>query len=211
MTEITRLDGCNDPIELNFVEREATPKEAMKLGVRLHLSGLSLSNTVSVLEVLGVSRVKSTVHNWVQKSDLAPAAGRDPDQIALDETVVKVNGERFWLYAAVEPETSVILHVSLYPTRTIVTTKMFLRDLADKHEVEDAEFLVDGAPWLQAGLFELGMHFRHETFGDRNPVERIFQEIKRRTEQFYNTFGRASPESAENWLLALSWAENRII
>lgn len=60
---------------------------------------------------------------------------------------------------------------------------MFLRELNEKHDVDDAEFLVDGAPWLQAGLFELGMHFRHETFGERNPVKRIFQEIKKRTEQ----------------------------
>ena len=210
MSEITRLNGCNDTFELDFVEREATPKNAMKLAVRLHLSGLSLSNTVSVLDVLGINRARSTIHNWVQKADLEPDSGRNPDTIALDETVVKVNGERFWLYAAVEPETNVILHVSLYSTRTIVTTKLFLRDLAEKHEVDDAEFLVDGAPWLQAGLFELGMHFRHETFGERNPVERIFQEIKRRTEQFYNTFSHAAPESAENWLLALSWAQNRL-
>jgi transposase-like protein len=54
-------------------------------------------------------------------------------------------------------------------------------------------------PGLHAGLFELGLHFRHETHGDRNPVERVFQEIKRRTTQFYNTFSRASPESAEKW------------
>jgi putative transposase len=211
MSEITRLAGCTDSFELDFVEREATPKEAMKLAVRLHLSGLSLSNTVSVLDVLGISRSRSAVHNWVQKSDLEPAAGRDPDKIALDETVVKVDGERFWLYAAVEPDTNVILHVALYSTRNIVTTKMLLGDLAEKHEVENAEFLVDGAPWLQAGLFELGMHFRHETFGERNPVERVFQEIKRRTEQFYNTFSHATPESAENWLLALSWAQNNLI
>jgi len=95
-----------------------------------------------------------------------------------------VNGERFCLYAAVEPETNVILNVSPYSTGTIIITKMFLRDLAEKHEVDDAEFLVDGAPCLQAGLFELKMHFRHETFGERNPDERIFQEIKRRTERF---------------------------
>lgn len=115
--------------------------------------------------------------------------------IAIDETVVKLNGERFWLYAAVVPETNISLHVRLNTSRTIVLTKMFLRELPEKHSVEDAEFFVDGGPWLQAGLFELGMYFRHETFGERNPVERIFQEIKRRTNQFYNTFRHADPES----------------
>ena len=48
---------------------------------------------------------------------------------------------------------------------------MFLRELTDKHIIDDAEFLVDGPSWLDAALFDLGMHFRHETFGERNPVE----------------------------------------
>jgi transposase-like protein len=59
---------------------------------------------------------------------------------------------------------------------------MFLEKLAENPDVNDAEILVVGAPWLQPGLFELGMEFRHETIGERNPVERLFQEIKRRAE-----------------------------
>jgi transposase-like protein len=41
------------------------------------------------------------------------------------------------------------------------------------------------------------------TFGERNPIERVFQEIKRRTSQFYNHFENASPEAVEDWLLAV--------
>jgi hypothetical protein len=50
MAEITRLSGRSDWIELDFVERERTPSELMQLGIRLHLSGLSLSNTIRELE-----------------------------------------------------------------------------------------------------------------------------------------------------------------
>ena len=161
MTEISRLNGGSDAIELDFVEREATSIEMMELAIHLHLGGLSLSNTVSILDRFGVDRARSTVHNWVQKADLEPRGGRAPAQIALDETVVKVNGDRFWLIAAVDPDTNIILHVGLYPSRNTAITKVFLRELQDKHVIDDAEFLVDGAPWLHAGLFELGMHFRH--------------------------------------------------
>jgi transposase-like protein len=56
--------------QLRVVEREATPRLLMKLSIQLHLAGLSLSNTVSFLEVFGVDRVRSTVHNWVDKADL---------------------------------------------------------------------------------------------------------------------------------------------
>jgi transposase-like protein len=88
MLETARLNGDRDRFELAFVEREATPEPAMKLGIRLHLAGLSLSNTVSILDRLGVDRCRSTVHNWVQKADLQPTAGADPDHAAVDETVI---------------------------------------------------------------------------------------------------------------------------
>ncbi len=116
MLEIDRLNGDSDRIELGFVEREATPEPAMKLGIRLHLAGLSLSNTISILDRLGVQRCCSTVHNWVQKADLQPKGGADPDHVAVDETVIQLNDERFWLYAAVGSETNRLLHVKLSPT-----------------------------------------------------------------------------------------------
>jgi len=52
MPEIARLNGCTDWIDLDFVERQRTPERAMKLGIQLQLAGLSLSNTVSILEEL---------------------------------------------------------------------------------------------------------------------------------------------------------------
>jgi len=54
MPENERFSGSTDQIELDFVEREATPEFLMKLTIQLHLSGLSLSNTVRVFEVFGV-------------------------------------------------------------------------------------------------------------------------------------------------------------
>ena len=67
MRENASLSGCIGQFDLEFVEREATPKFLMKLGIQLHLSGLSLSNTVSIIEVFGVERSRSTVHNWVPR------------------------------------------------------------------------------------------------------------------------------------------------
>jgi hypothetical protein len=48
MLDIARLSEDSDWIELDFLEREATPEAAMRLGIRLHLAGLSLSNIVSI-------------------------------------------------------------------------------------------------------------------------------------------------------------------
>jgi hypothetical protein len=140
MPEIGRLIGDSSDIELEFVDKEETPKPAMKLGIRLHLAGLSLADTVAVLADLGVDRVRSTVHNWRKKADLQPASGYSPDHVAVDETVIQLNDERYWLYAAVDPATNRTLHARLFPTRTIVTAKQFLTDLIEKHDVSTVCF-----------------------------------------------------------------------
>jgi transposase-like protein len=70
MLEIDRPSEDIGCFELDFVEREATPEPAMRLGIRLHLAGLSLLGTIFILETLGVECCRSTVHNWIQKGDL---------------------------------------------------------------------------------------------------------------------------------------------
>ena len=89
----------------------------MKLGIRLHLAGLSLSDTVSILDMVGVDRCRSTVHNWMRKADLQPLDSADPDHVTVDETVIQLNDEQYWLYAAADPDTTRLLHVKLSPTR----------------------------------------------------------------------------------------------
>jgi len=77
MPEFDRLNGGSNCIELDFIEREATPEPLMRLSIQLHAAGLSLSDTVRVLDSFGVQRVRSTVHNWVQKANLQPEPGKD--------------------------------------------------------------------------------------------------------------------------------------
>jgi len=211
MANTDRLTGSSAGVQLGFVEREATPRELMRLSIQLHLRGLSLSDTVSVLENFGVERARSTVHNWVQKAQLQPTAGKSPDHVAIDETVIQLTDQRYWLYAAVDPATNEFLHVRLFPTRNTAVTGIFLAELSEKHDVEDAVFLVDSGPWLHAALHRQGFRFRYERHGLRNAVERLFQEIKRRTNQFGNCFRNAEAEIAENWLQSYAYCWNRLI
>ncbi|WP_075936855.1 IS6 family transposase [Halosegnis longus] len=211
MPENDRLDGCLEEINLEFVEREATPRLLMKLSIQLHLAGLSLSNTVSILEIFGVERARSTVHNWVHKADLQPESGRCPDHVAVDETVIQLNDEQYWLYAAVDPKTNELLHTKLEPTTTKVLAHSFLTELSEKHDVSDAVFLVDGSHSLQDACQRHGFDFRYEKYGNRNAVERVFREIKRRIFCFSNCFSNANAETADDWLRSFSFAWNQLI
>jgi putative transposase len=200
MAEIARLNGHREWIDLVFAERERTSEPAMALGIQSHVAGLSLSNTVELLDQLGVQRSRKAVHDWVQKADLQPESGKSPNQIALDETVIRINDQQFWLYAAADPQSSELLHVRLFATTTTALTEIFLRELRQKHDVESAVFLVDGAKHLQTALSRAGLRFQIRRHGNRNAVERIFRELKRRTSSFSNCFSHVKPETAENWL-----------
>ncbi|MFC6863890.1 IS6 family transposase [Halomicroarcula sp. GCM10025817] len=199
MSKISRLSGCRDWIDLGFVERERTPESAMALGIQSHVAGLSLSNTVELLEAMGVQRSRKAVHDWVQKADLQPESGKSPNQIVLDETVIRINDQQFWLYAA-DPATNELLHVQLFSTTTTALTDIFLRELREKHDVETAVFLVDGAQNLQTALSRAGLRFQMCRHGNRNAVERMFRELRRRLSSFSNCFSHAEPETAETWL-----------
>ncbi len=211
MPENDRLGGCLDEINLEFVEREATPRLLMKLSIQLHLAGLSLSNTVSFLEVFGVKRVQSTVHNWVHKADLQPESGRSPNHVAVDETVIRLDNEQYWLYAAFDPESNDLLHTQLEPTTNNALADRFFADLRDKHDIDDATVLVDGSASLQRGCRKHDLDFRYERHGNRNSVEHIFREIKRRTTCFSNCFSNAEAETADEWLRSFAFAWNQLI
>ncbi|MFT4892008.1 MAG: putative transposase [Halobacteriales archaeon] len=210
MAEIARFSGRSDWLEVAFVERERTPSELMRLGIRLHLAGSSLSNTVSELEQFGVQRSRKAVHDWVHKADLQPASDASPDHVAVDETVIRVDGQRYWLYAAVDPETNRFLQVRLFSTTTTALTETFLRDLREKHDMEDDTFLVDGAKHLQTALHRAGPRFWMGRHGNRNAVERVFREVKRRTSSFSNSFSHVQPATAEDRLQTFAvWWNSR--
>ena len=146
----------------------------MKLGIQMHLAGLPLSNTISVLDELGVQRSRKAVHDWVQKADSQPTSGKAPTHVAVDETVIRINDQQYWLYAAANPETNKLLHLRLCSTTRTALTESFLRELRQRHDVEDTVFLIDGATHLQAALHQAGLRFQTERHGNRNAVERIF-------------------------------------
>lgn len=187
MAKTDRLTGSTEWIDLEFVERERTPRELIEKCIRHHLAGLSLSNTVILLEESGVERSRVAVHNWVQKAALQPAGGRNPDRVAVDQKAIRVNDELYWLYAAVDPATNRILHSRLFPTYTISIAREFLTEVAED---------------LIGALRQEGYSYRVQRHGFRNAVERVFREVERRTSSFSNCFSHADPTTAETWLQA---------
>lgn len=61
MHETTRSTCYTEALELAFVEPVCMSLSTMRLGIELHLWGLSLSNTADVLENFGVDRCRTAV------------------------------------------------------------------------------------------------------------------------------------------------------
>src|SRR6056297_4194463 len=155
-------------------ENERTPTPVRRFGVRLHAAGLSIRNTVVILDLLGVDRSHGAVWNWVHTLSEAqsdpPTAS--PSRVAVDEKQIEVDGEKKWLYAAIDTESKLMLDIDVYSRRGIDPAAAFLHRLTEEHDVSDTEFLVDGGGYLTA-------LFRHDLSGqlnytDRNHIEKWF-------------------------------------
>jgi len=208
MAEFDRLSGCIEWIDLSFVERQRTPEWAIQVGIRCHLAGMSLRDTSKHLESLGVSRSHVAIHDWVHKAELQPVSTVTKDQIAVDEKMIRINGDDYWLYGAIDPETNEIIHLSLFPTTTKQTTRWFLDELHHQCRLNDSVFLVDGANYLGPVLDEDGYRFQVISNGNRNAIERVFCEIERRTSSFANSFSHVDAETAQSWLNAFAVYHN---
>jgi len=114
--------------------------------------------------------------------------------------VIRINGDEYWLYAAVDPATNEFLHVRLFPATTKQTTRWVLADLHRRCRLDDVTFLVDDADYLVEVLDADGYDFQVMRHGPRNSIERVFREVERRTSSFSNSFSHVAPETAESWL-----------
>lgn len=106
--------------------REAT---GHTIGIQLQSAGLSVSNTVSILEGVGVERSRNAIHDWVQTANLQLTEGRSPNHVVLDETEIRINDQQFWLYTTADPDTNKLLRPRLFATSTTALTEIFLREL----------------------------------------------------------------------------------
>ncbi|GGN88453.1 hypothetical protein GCM10009030_08190 [Haloarcula pellucida] len=126
-------------------ENERIPTPVRRFGVRLHTAGLSIRETVAILELLGVDRSHGAVWNWVHTLSEAqndpPTA--QPSRVAVDEKQIEVDGEKKWLYAAVDTESKLLLEVDVFSRRETAPAAAFLHRLTQKHDVAETVFLVD--------------------------------------------------------------------
>ena len=196
----------------SFVERERRDPEVIALSILLYQQGLSLRRVQETMGYLDQDITYRGVHYWIQKlgSELEWNNGKLPNKVVVDETVVKVGGERWYLYAAINPNDRRIVYAAIYPTRNSMTTKSFFKDIELIYGEKPGTAIVDGGPWYNI-VTRLGIKQKVVSGGTRNYIERWFQTLKRRTEVFYTNF----PDSKDikhinRWLKTFIYYYNRL-
>ena len=182
--------------------RTSTPAWLIRLACTAHAGAASLAECRDLCEWFGVERRRATIQHWYQ--EYAEYHNQDftvePDRIAVDEKQIQLeNEEKAWLYAAIDVDTKVVLHVQISQHRGRDPAEQFLSELKEKHRVSDAEFLVDGMGYLTA-LARTNLS-GDLNYSDRNIVEKLFQTFTMRIDRFHETWN-GSQSSAEHWLTA---------
>lgn len=62
------------------------------------------------------------------------------DPVAVDETAVRINGELSWLYAAIDPDSELLLGVDLFDRRGTDPATEPLQRLTEDHDLSDTAF-----------------------------------------------------------------------
>jgi putative transposase len=170
--------------------------------VILFIAGHSLRDLSERLCLTGASR--ESVKIWVHRfSSLFSPSRRVRRLDAVDETVLKVNGQICYLWAAIDVDTNEILALYASRGRGIPSAIKFLRKVLDSCEGKPV-IVVDRGPWYRWSLERLGMIYFHETFGERNKIERWFWELKNRTKRFYNNVNSKTLKSIEEIATAVA-------
>jgi len=151
--------------ELKVFERNKVPFEIKVLGIATYIQTSSVRRTAKILsEIHPVS--KTTVWNWIKKFEEKLPITTEKKQrnlVAIDETVVKANKKRYYVYAAIDAERNELILMRVYTTRNFLTTKSFIKEVLEYCE-NKPRFAVDKAPWLIDALENLGLEYEHQTF-----------------------------------------------
>ena len=151
--------------ELKVFERNKIPLEIKVLGIATYIQTSPVRRTAKILsEIHPVS--KSSVHRWIKKfEEKLPitAEKKQRNLVAIDETVVKANRKRYYVYAAIDVERNELILMRVYTTRNYLTTKSFVKEVL-KYCENKPKFVIDKAPWLIEAMKSLGLEYEHQTF-----------------------------------------------
>jgi putative transposase len=144
--------------------RNKIPLEIKILGIAIYVQTSSVRKTAKILSEF--HPVSKSRYEWIKKfKERLPiiTEKKRRNLITVDETVVKANGKKYYVYAAIDVERNELILMRVYTARNYLTTKLFISEVL-KYCENKPKFVIDKAPWLIKALESLGLKYEHQTF-----------------------------------------------
>ena len=113
----------------------------------MYIQTSSVRRTAKILsEIHPVSH--NAVHKWVKKFEEKLPISTEKKRrslIAVDETIVKANKKKYYVYSAVDVEKNELILMRVYTTRNYLTAKFFIKEVLNYCE-NKPKFIIDKAP-----------------------------------------------------------------
>ena len=151
----------------------------------LYFLGLSLRNTSKALVIFRDENKRSyvSVWNWIQRFAEYPIYRRKRvTAFIIDETVIQIGSQHFWLWFCIEPIHSSVLGIYISEERNMIVAEKFIRSLVEKYGKHTV--YTDGGTWYPQTCNFLHLKHRLHSPLEKSLIERVMQYFKDRTECF---------------------------
>ena len=175
--------------KLNIFKRNKKPVELKIISLLDYIFHGSYRKIASKLSAAIYSITKTSIYRYVKKFQSSIKLSIKPKErtmIAVDETVIKDNGRKCYLWAALDIHTKELIAFDVSYGRSELDAIHFLAKVKARCKGKLPIVLSDKGPWYKDALSRLGFEQWTYTFNLRNAIERFFRYIKERTKIFYN-------------------------
>ena len=165
-------------------ERNRTSTIIVMYSLYLYFLGLSLRNTSKALVIFrDKKRSYVSVWNWVQRFGSSQIYKRKRvSAFIIDETVIQVGSQKYWLWFCIEPVHSSVLGIYISEERNMLVTEKFIRSLVVRYG--NHPVYTDGGTWYDEACNVLRLkHYLHSSF-EKSLMERVNQYFKDRIKGF---------------------------
>ena len=126
----------------------------------LYFLGLSLRNTSKALVIFRDEKKSYvSIWNWIQRFGSSQIYNKHKRVSAfiIDETIIQIGNQHFWLWIAIEPVNKSVLGIHISEERNMFVAENFIHSLVDKYGRHTV--YTDGGTWYpQACNF---LHLKH--------------------------------------------------
>ena len=150
----------------------------------LYFLGLSLRSTSKALTIFKDQKISYvSVWNWIQRfGSLHVYERKRISAFIIDETVIQIGSQHFWLWFCIEPVHSSVLGIYISEERNMLVAEKFIRSLVEKYERHT--IYTDGGTWYDEACNVIGLkHYLHSSL-EKSLMERVNQSFKDRIKSF---------------------------